>query len=845
MRTPLVDTLTPEIASNFQYIWNESSFQTALAEHDLNEAWTLLSNAAEQAMTNHNGHVSATIPRAAPWKPRRPSEVHKAATVSESFVLRRLRRLCRRLQQLHYTWDAPLVHKVRKDVMFLSYKFPALVRVTLCDLESDILIVQHEIQHLSTLESDTALENWNIRMQQDRSQMAWVKRKADGYLQFESKATAGPTPTADLHRHPIVPEEVIRHAEMEWLPRWTAAQQPASQPADFAAILAYTPTPGEQATRQAAWQSQLEGALTPEQLWKRCRKMIGKAAGPDSWKADQLIHLPWQWWHCLAEPWLKVLRTGNVPDRWREAAVVLLPKDDGGIRPLSLTACVWRIGASVLVQALQSWTTTWADDTIMGGLPGRGVLDAHCQLLEATSHDDGIFVSEDLAKFFDTVDITQACAVLTHLGAPSSFVTLINNFYFTSPRIFLDRGNCSAKWHTATRGLMQGCPCSPLIAAAIMRIWAGYIKQDPQINAMAYIDDRTFWSVHTSQEVNPQVLTTLQAAKARSDHFDTVFGFMCRAPKCAIAARDSPAAQALSATFGYKLSGVLQTLGVQHHIGMPAETAATNLAVRKAELRLKYMALAPIPRHRKWIMIKSLILPILTWCAAFAKHADKLLNHLRTECHKAFVGRVLTDTAFPIKCELMGWENDPKVACLLSSIQFAVRIHVKGAAWLRMVGLTQRKWYHFTPVLTGFMEQHNWWYDATGDQISRRDSHGHIRHWRLGEDRYSIILEWIADIFRANALPKTKRIFGTYKRKRDQGFATGLDALPVHAGTGFCVFAGHVETLESGTNDKYLRHAAFATGCSFWSYTAGQQVQDEDPRALCVFAGNHTPRDLI
>ena len=128
----------------------------------------------------------------------------------------------------------------------------------------------------------------------------------------------------------------------------------------------------------------------------------------------------------------------------------------------------------------------------MGGIPGSGVLDAHCKLLAATTPADGIFLSEDLAKFFDTIDITQACAVLTHLGAPTSFVTLIQNFYFNSPRIFLDRGTCSAKWHTATRGLMQVCLCSPLIAAAIMRIWSGHIKQDSRIDAMAYIDDRTF-----------------------------------------------------------------------------------------------------------------------------------------------------------------------------------------------------------------------------------------------------------------------------------------------------------------------------------------------------------------
>ena len=133
---------------------------------------------------------------------------------------------------------------------------------------------------------------------------------------------------------------------------------------------------------------------------------------------------------------------------------------------------------------------------------------------------------------------------------------------------------------------------------------------------------------------------------------------------------------------------------------MPADITPANLAMRKAELRLQYMTLAPIPRRRKRTLIKSLVLPILTWCAALAQHADKLLEHLRTACRKAFVGRVLTDTPYPIKCELMGWEHDPKVACLLMSLHFAIRIHVQGTAWLRIVGHAPSKWFHFTSVLT-------------------------------------------------------------------------------------------------------------------------------------------------
>ena len=128
-----------------------------------------------------------------------------------------------------------------------------------------------------------------------------------------------------------------------------------------------------------------------------------------------------------------------------------------------------------------------------------------------------------------------------------------------------------------------------------MRIWAGYIQQDPRIDAMAHIDDRTFWCCERLQGAESPAFATLQAAKTRSDHFDTVFGFMCRASTCTIAALGQPAAQDLHTVFGYKFSHVLQIFGIQHHIGMPAATAAAKIAVRKAELRLQYMAMAPIP----------------------------------------------------------------------------------------------------------------------------------------------------------------------------------------------------------------------------------------------------------
>lgn len=202
------------------------------------------------------------------------------------------RRLGRRLQQLHYTWDEQLLHKVKGDVTSLSSTIPPLEGVSLYNLARDIALVQDQIQQLSKLESDTALENWKARMSQDRSQILWIKRKADSYLHFENQAQGGPTPATDLHRHAILPEEVIRQAKLEWIPRWTAIQ-PAVPWEEFVAILEHTqPDPAIKPTGKQL------GNLTWNALfpWKTFGNVVArclvKAPGPDAWKADQLVHLP-------------------------------------------------------------------------------------------------------------------------------------------------------------------------------------------------------------------------------------------------------------------------------------------------------------------------------------------------------------------------------------------------------------------------------------------------------------------------------------------------------------------------------------------------------------------------
>ena len=111
--------------------------------------------------------------------------------------------------------------------------------------------------------------------------------------------------------------------------------------------------------------------------------MITKASGPDDWAAGELVRLPLAWWDALGQLWEKVLEVGSIPECWCDVKIVLIAKPDGGARPLSLTSVVWRIGAKLITRALRQWSVEWADNKVFGGVPERGVLDAHMLLLHA------------------------------------------------------------------------------------------------------------------------------------------------------------------------------------------------------------------------------------------------------------------------------------------------------------------------------------------------------------------------------------------------------------------------------------------------------------------------------
>ena len=150
---------------------------------------------------------------------------------------------------------------------------------------------------------------------------------------------------------------------------------------------------------------------------------------------------------------------------------------------------------------------------MLGGVAHRGLKDSYLRLLESLS-SPRFYLQEDLTKFFDSVRLPDLVAVLRHLGCPACVWQLVQSYYQEHRRVFSKDGVLGDQWHSVRRGLAQGCPLSPVLAAAVMAMWSSMVESGPSLalSSMSFVDDRLLWS-NTVEE--------LRRAKALSDRPST------------------------------------------------------------------------------------------------------------------------------------------------------------------------------------------------------------------------------------------------------------------------------------------------------------------------------------
>ena len=160
--------------------WKAASFDAAVAAGDVNTAWTLLSDCAEDLL--RDPAAVGGCRRTALWRPR--ARLHprsKAGRTKDPLVVVRLRRLERRLRQLaREPGFQRLRDKAAKLLEDLLGDCPWLRSVPYFEMEHWADFVAEHLDRIEGDRKEMALKVWRERMAESESRvLTWIRRRGD------------------------------------------------------------------------------------------------------------------------------------------------------------------------------------------------------------------------------------------------------------------------------------------------------------------------------------------------------------------------------------------------------------------------------------------------------------------------------------------------------------------------------------------------------------------------------------------------------------------------------------------------------------------------------------------
>ena len=336
--------------------WDAFFFESICAAGDLDEAWRLLSNVAEDLVCVPD---ASAIPRSEAWQPREAQRARCMGKRPErSPGLRALLKLQARIRVgVSRPRDIPLWQSIRRSLAHVRAAVPELPYFQVIDVSIaepvDALVATYTQQEVKA-----AKVRW-LRRAKDNLGVArsYVKRRADQQLEWERTRADLRVPTSG--RHPAMQVDI---QDAIWIQKWRRCDADTS--AAVVEVLREVPRPPE---------VQVSFQISAPQLQAALRAMRHKSHGPDHWTAEALLLLPATWWDRLAALWQRVLELGGPPRAWFWGRSSLIWKPNGATRPITVLPFVWRMGAKLVNQQLADWCNSWCSRLDAGGIVGTSI----------------------------------------------------------------------------------------------------------------------------------------------------------------------------------------------------------------------------------------------------------------------------------------------------------------------------------------------------------------------------------------------------------------------------------------------------------------------------------------
>lgn len=239
----------------------------------------------------------------------------------------------------------------------------------------------------------------------------------------------------------------------------------------------------------------IEEPLSIEELTTALMELNdGKTPGTDGLTTEFYKHF----WPLLSQPLLEALQyakdQGKLHASARRGIVTQIPKKDKDSRyiqnqrPITLLNVDYKILAKVLVNRMQKVLETLISPHQTGFMPGRQIAHNIRKILDIInitkeSNQQGIMLSLDFYKCFDTLDHQSILAALKYYSFGEQFTSYVGLLYQDIQSCVLNNGNVST-WFKYGRGSPQGSPASTAIFLICGQIMSDLLEQNPEIQGL-------------------------------------------------------------------------------------------------------------------------------------------------------------------------------------------------------------------------------------------------------------------------------------------------------------------------------------------------------------------------
>ncbi len=193
---------------------------------------------------------------------------------------------------------------------------------------------------------------------------------------------------------------------------------------------------------------------------------------------------------------------GFVPEPIALVLVRMIPKRDGGRRPIGLLPSLYRIWSKVRVGYVRDWERRWARTYFAAG-PGKAADAAAWRTalraeMAASAKADSASVLWDLLKCFEHGRHFLLAKEAGEVEFPIVIARMSAEMYRAERRLVVDDAVSEAVY--PTRGFMAGCARAlALIKVLMVRRMDAYIARHPRVNLDVYVDDVELQAIGTGR----------------------------------------------------------------------------------------------------------------------------------------------------------------------------------------------------------------------------------------------------------------------------------------------------------------------------------------------------------